>query len=92
MIERRVTIGSQVGLHARPASLFVQKVNKLPIEVNIGKAGSEAVSARSIMSVLALNIAGGEEVVLTTNAAGSDEMMDTLAAFLATDLDAAGHE
>lgn len=92
MIERRVTIGSRVGLHARPASLFVQRVNQMPIEVTIAKNGAQAVDARSIMSVLSLNIASGEEVVLTTPADGAEEMMDSLSALLTADLDAVGNE
>lgn len=92
MIERRVTIGSRVGLHARPASLFVQKVNQLCIDVTIAKNGSQAVDARSIMSVLSLNIASGEEVVLSTTASGAEEMMDTLSALLTADLDAVSNE
>ncbi|MGU3432630.1 HPr family phosphocarrier protein [Actinomycetes bacterium M1A6_2h] len=89
MIERRVTIGSPVGLHARPASLFVQKVNQLPFDLTIGKIGEGAVNARSIMSVLSLDIAGGEEIVLASTATedGAGAMIDDLCTFLATDLD-----
>lgn len=90
MIERRVTIGTPVGLHARPASRFVQRVNGLSIDVTIGKVGAEPVDARSIMSVLSLDIAGGQEVVIASTCAGepAEAALDELSTFLAGDLDA----
>lgn len=92
MIERCVTIGSQSGLHARPAALFVQKVNQLPIPVSIAKDGGEPVDARSIMLVLSQNIACGEAVVISTDADGAEALLDDLSTFLASDLDAVGHD
>lgn len=91
MIERRVTIGASSGLHARPAAMFVKKVNELSISVTIAKDGQQPVDARSIMMVLAQNIAAGDEVVLATAAPGAETVLDDLADFLATDLDAVGH-
>jgi phosphocarrier protein HPr len=87
LIERRVIIGSRVGLHARPAALFVRRVADLPIEVSLAKNGAEPVDARSIMSVLSLNIANGDEVVLSTTADDAGEHLDALTALLASDLD-----
>lgn len=91
MIERRVKIGASSGLHARPAALFVQKVTELSIPVTISKDGQQPVDARSIMMVLAQNIASGDEVVIATTASGAETVLDDLSAFLATDLDAVGH-
>lgn len=88
MIERRVVIGSRVGLHARPAALFVRTVSKLPIDVSLAKNGAEAVDARSIISVLSLDIAGGDEVTLSTTAPDGGEHLDALTELLSTDLDA----
>lgn len=89
MIERRVKIGTPIGLHARPVSRFVQKVNSLSIDVTIGTDGAEPVDARSIMSVLSLGIAGGQEVVLASTSAGgsAEAALDELSTFLAGDLD-----
>ena len=55
MAERRVVIGSKVGLHARPAALFVQAAAKQPVKVSIAKDGKSPVDARSILAVLALD-------------------------------------
>ena len=87
MPERRVVIGSKVGLHARPAAMFVQAAAKQPVKVTIAKAGEDPVDARSILSVLALDARGGEEVVLAADGDGADQALDELAALVARDLD-----
>jgi phosphocarrier protein len=87
MSERTVTIGSRVGLHARPASLFVQAATRLGVPVKVGKPGDEAVDARSILSVLALDARGGEQIVLSAEGEGADAALDELAALVASDLD-----
>jgi phosphocarrier protein HPr len=89
MTTRSVVIGSRIGLHARPAALFVQAAAAAAVPVFIAKQGGEPVSARSILSVLALDARGGEEVLLTADGAGSDDVLDQLVALLATDHDAA---
>src|SRR3954453_13308904 len=64
MEKRRAIVGSRVGLHARPASVFVQAAARQKARVTIGKPGGQPVNARSILSVLSLDVHGGEEVVL----------------------------
>ncbi len=89
MPERRVVVGSKVGLHARPAALFVQAAAKQPVKVTIAKDGRDPVDARSILAVLALDARGGEEVVLATaDAEGAEAALDELATVVATDHDA----
>lgn len=87
MAERRVTVGSSVGLHARPAALFVQAVNRQPVPVQIGKPGAEPVDARSILSVIGLDARGGEEVVLLADGEGAEEVLAELAAVVEKDHD-----
>jgi phosphocarrier protein HPr len=89
MAERRVVIGSKVGLHARPASLFVQAATTAGVPVTIAKDGGDPVNARSILSVLALDARGGDEVVLSAEGDGADAALDALVAVLETDHDAA---
>jgi phosphocarrier protein HPr len=86
MPERRATVGSRVGLHARPAALFVKAASELNVEVKIAKPGGKPVSTRSILSVLALNAKGGDEVVLSAEGE-ADAALDTLVQFLKIDHD-----
>jgi phosphocarrier protein HPr len=89
MAERRIAVGSKVGLHARPAALFVQAAAKQPVKVTIAKDGKAPVDARSILAVLSLDVRGGEEVVLQADdSAEAEAALDELAAVVATDHDA----
>ena len=87
MPERTVTVGSSVGLHARPASLFAQAASKVGVPVTLTSAAGKSVNAASILGVLSLGIGSGEEVTLKADGDGADEALDTLAEFLGRDLD-----
>ena len=88
MPEVTVTVGSTVGLHARPASLFVQAAARQPVRVKIAKAGGDPVDARSILLVLGLDARGGDQVVLSAEGDGADQALRELAAFVAANHDA----
>ncbi|MBW0088406.1 HPr family phosphocarrier protein [Pseudonocardia sp. KRD-184] len=89
-VERRVTVGSTVGLHARPATLFTKAAAAQPVKVTIAAGDRGPVDARSILSVLGLGVGSGEEVVLTAQEDGADSeaAVAALAELLATDMDA----
>lgn len=88
MHQRTVAVGSQSGLHARPASLLVQAATRQPVKVTIGRDGQRAVDARSLLSVLALAAQYGDSVVLAAEGDGAEAAVDELATLLARDLDA----
>ncbi|MDF5751130.1 HPr family phosphocarrier protein [Spongiactinospora sp. TRM90649] len=80
MAERRVAVVAEVGLHARPAATFVQTAAKASVDVTVGKLGGPPVNAKSILSVLALDVRQGETIVIQADGEGADEVLDTLAA------------
>lgn len=88
MASRTTTIASTVGLHARPAALFVQKANDSGLDVQIARPGEDSVDATSILGVMALGAKHGEEVELTAEGEGADAVLDELVTLLETDLDA----
>jgi phosphocarrier protein len=90
--ERRATVASKVGLHARPAAIFVKAASEQPASVTIVKAGSDAdpVDASSILGIMTLGAEFGDEVILASEGEGADESLEALAALVATDLDAEG--
>jgi phosphocarrier protein HPr len=90
MPDRRVTVVTPIGLHARPALIFTQTAAASPVQVRIGRPGGEPVDAASILSVLGLDVRGGEDVVLGADGEGADEALDTLAALLSRNLDRPG--
>jgi phosphotransferase system HPr (HPr) family protein len=84
MATRDVTIASAVGLHARPAALFVQAVEASGVAVTLTK-GDRTVDADSILAVMTLGAGHGDTVTLSADDEG---VLDSLATLLATDLDA----
>lgn len=88
MPERSAVIGSRVGLHARPASLFIDAVKRQPVKVTIAKGDSGPLNAASILSIISLGATNGETVTLAAEGDGADEALDELVALLESDLDA----
>jgi phosphocarrier protein len=87
MPTRTVTIASKVGLHARPAALFVQAATATGLPVTIGRDGDEPVDARSILGVMTLGAKHGETVVLSAEGEGADAALDGLVDLLSQDLE-----
>ncbi len=88
MATREVSIASSVGLHARPASLFVQAATATGLPVTIAKAGDDPVDALSILMVMTLGVKHGDVVTLSADGDGADAALDSLVHLLSRDLDA----
>jgi len=85
---RTVTIGSRVGLHARPASLFVQAVSASSHTVTVTTANGDTADGASILSVLALGVAHGTSIELSVEGDSAESVADQLTTMLESDLDA----
>ena len=70
MVRREVTITNSVGLHARPATFFIQKANCYKCSVWVEKE-ERRVNAKSLLGVLSLGIA--KDMTITLIADGADE-------------------
>jgi len=71
MQNARVTVHNQVGLHARPAALFVQASTAHQSKITVMK-GEKSGNAKSILGILALGVQQGDEILIT--AEGPDEL------------------
>ena len=71
MFVREVTVKNQVGLHARPATFFIQKANEFKASIWIEKA-ERRVNAKSLLGILSLGIVGGTSIKVIAD--GSDEV------------------
>ncbi len=87
MAERQVVVGSRIGLHARPAALFVKAATAQSVRITIRKGDGPAVDARSILRVLALGAKNGDTVVLQADGDGADEALRAVASVVAEDHD-----
>ena len=88
MPERRVTVASKVGLHARPAALVAKAAAAQPVAVNIAKGGGAPVPASSVLNLMTLGAGHGDEVVITAEGEGAQAAVDAIAELVASDLDA----
>lgn len=81
MISRDVTITNSVGLHARPATFFIQKANSYKSSIWVEKEDCR-VNAKSLLGVLSLGIVKGMTITLIAD--GNDEAaaIDGLAALV----------
>ena len=70
MYEQKVTLTNEIGLHARPASIFIRAAVKFPCDITVVKNG-RSYNAKSIMSILSMSASNGDE--LTIKACGEGE-------------------
>lgn len=82
MTERSFTLANATGLHARPASVLVQTVNKFPGTKVIIRKGDKAVDARSLLSVLSLGAGAGESIQIKCDGPQEAEAMTAVAALI----------
>ncbi|MDK8505983.1 MAG: HPr family phosphocarrier protein [Corynebacterium amycolatum] len=87
MITRTATIGSSVGLHARPASLFTQAAAEYDYDIVISLDDEES-DVASILEVMTLGAKHGDEVTLSCEDDSAAAALDELAAMLERDIDA----
>lgn len=79
MVERTFTLTNATGLHARPASVFVQTVQKFPGTETLVRKGEREVNARSLLSVLSLGVGKGESITVRCDGPQESEALEALA-------------
>lgn len=72
MPKRQAVVKAPVGLHARPAAVFVRAVTATGLPVTISKEGSSDVDARSLLQVMAADFHQGCKVELSVSDAALD--------------------
>ena len=77
MPEISLTVNHEVGLHARPASMFVQTAAKFTSDIEVTH-GETAVNAKSILAVLTLGAHKGAEIIIKAEGDDADEALTAL--------------
>ena len=85
MPSKTVTVGSAVGLHARPAALIAEAVAKSGVPVTLATPGGNPIDAGSPLMIMTLGAKQGTEVVVDS---GDEAVLDRIADMVASDLDA----
>ncbi|MBE7055308.1 MAG: HPr family phosphocarrier protein [Ruminococcaceae bacterium] len=83
MVSKEIVVQNQVGLHARPATFFIQKANEFSSSIWISK-DERKVNAKSLLGVLSLGITRGTSVVLFADGADEEAAVNGLASLVAT--------
>ncbi|MFO7172602.1 MAG: HPr family phosphocarrier protein [Bacillota bacterium] len=79
MVERTFTLTHAAGLHARPAALLVQTVQRFPGTEVLIRKGDREVSARSLLSVLSLGASQGDTITVRCEGPQAEEAMAAIA-------------
>lgn len=80
-ISKTVTISSPLGLHARPAALFVQTASRYPCEVFVEREGLR-VNGKSIMGVMMLAAEQGAILNIEAEGEQAERCLEALAALI----------
>ena len=77
MYVKDVMVQNQVGLHARPATFFIQKANEFKSSIWIEKE-ERRVNAKSLLGILSLDIVGGTAIRIIADGADEQVAVDSL--------------
>lgn len=86
-VRASATVGSRIGLHARPVAIIAQKAASLEATVRIGRDGRDPVDARSPLLLMTLGAEHGDEVVIEVDGPGATEALAEIVALVKADLD-----
>ena len=77
MCVKEVLVQNQVGLHARPATFFIQKANEFKSSIWVEKE-ERRVNAKSLLGVLSLGIVGGTNIRIIADGSDEEEAVSSL--------------
>ncbi len=85
MVSAEVTVNNQVGLHARPATFFIQKANEFKSSIWVEK-DERRVNAKSLLGVLSLGIVKNSAITIVADGTDEEEAVDALAKLISSEL------
>lgn len=77
MVSNEVTVQNSVGLHARPATFFIQRANEFKSSIWVEK-DERRVNAKSLLGVLSLGIVKGTKINIVADGSDQEEAVKTL--------------
>ena len=84
MFLKEVVIQNQVGLHARPATFFIQKANEYKSSIWIEK-DEKRVNAKSLLGVLSLGVTKGVSITIMAEGADEEQAVNDLVSLVSSD-------
>ena len=86
MYMKEATVNNQVGLHARPATFFIQKANEFKCSIWVEK-DERRVNAKSLLGVLSLGIVKGTTINLIADGVDEKEAVEALIELISGNFD-----
>lgn len=83
MFSKQVVVQNQVGLHARPATFFIQKANEFKSSIWVEKE-ERKVNAKSLLGVLSLGITQGTNITVMADGADEEAAVEKLVSLIAS--------
>lgn len=83
MFVKEVAVQNHVGLHARPATFFIQKANEFKSSIWVEKE-ERRVNAKSLLGVLSLGIVGGTNIKVIADGADEQQAIEALVKLVAS--------
>lgn len=77
-VEQRVTITHEKGLHARPASKFVEMASSFEAAITISTDDGDDGDAKSSLAIMSLGVEGGDEILISAEGLDSEKAVDAL--------------
>ncbi len=77
MYSKEVTVNNSVGLHARPATFFIQKSNEFKSSIWVEK-GDRRINAKSLLGILSLGIIKGTQIKITADGVDEEAAVSSL--------------
>ncbi len=77
MVSKEIVVQNQVGLHARPATFFIQKATEFKSSIWVSK-DDRKINAKSLLGVLSLGVTRGTAITVTAEGPDEQEAIDAL--------------
>jgi len=84
MYSQQAVVNNQVGLHARPATFFIQKANEFESTISVVRE-DRRMNAKSLLGVLSLGIVKGTTIKLEADGPDEKEAIEALVKLISSD-------
>ncbi|MGM0499801.1 MAG: HPr family phosphocarrier protein [Bacillota bacterium] len=84
-MKKEITITNETGLHARPASAFVNEASNYESDVEL-TFGEKTVNAKSIMGLMSLGISQDSKIIINTNGEDEEAALNGLIEFVENEI------
>ena len=83
MTQETLTIENKTGIHARPASIFVQTATKFKSKIQL-QAKGKTIDAKSILMIMSMGLVNGTEIKIIADGPDEDEALKALTELVAS--------